>query len=94
MDEDRNRCSWSAFDFSDDPPTYRTFAGIYKNFFVKLIYYYSCVVFHKNSVKFHLLFHFSAEFSRSESTEEAQAEFVSVFQEGKELAEQVNIYIN
>ena len=60
VDEDRNRCSWSAFDFSDDPPTYRTFA---------------------------------AEFSQSESTDEAQAEFVSVFQEGKELAEQVNYSI-
>jgi hypothetical protein len=59
VDEDRNRCSWSAFDFSDDPPTYRTFA---------------------------------AEFSQSESTaDEAQAEFVSVFQEGKELAEQGEI---
>ena len=33
VDEDRNRCSWSAFDFSDDPPTYRTFAGIYKKIF-------------------------------------------------------------
>ena len=54
-----SRCSWSAFDFSDDPPTYRTFA---------------------------------AEFSQSESTaDEAQAEFVSVFQEGKELAEEVNL---
>ena len=61
VDEDRNRCSWSAFDFSDDPPTYRTFA---------------------------------AEFSQSESTDEAQAEFVSVFQEGKELAEQVNYSIS
>ena len=23
VDEDRKRCTWSAFDFSDDPPTYR-----------------------------------------------------------------------
>ena len=59
VDEDRKRCSWSAFDFSDDPPTYRSFV---------------------------------AEFSKPDGgTEDAQMEFVSIFQEGKDLAEQGEI---
>ena len=59
VDQGSKRCTWSAFDFSDDPPTYRTFV---------------------------------ADFSTSDGgQEDAQSDFVSVFNEGKEYAEQGEI---
>ena len=57
VDEGRNRCTWSGFDFSVDPPRYRKFVAVFTG----------------------------------HGDEDAQSEFVSIFQEGKDLAEQSEI---